>query len=211
MTKLQWVKLVVLILIPAMGALYAYQFTGQAREEIVPFKPFKPSSLQVYRGQTGGLSLEQLESLDLPLKAPITLVNFWATWCPPCVEEFPAMLELQRRLEGQVDVVFVSIDEKWEDVDSFFKKHGLEVADGRLFWDPKRALASSWGSEKFPESYVVRRDAWAVERIVGLQQWTRPAVVEYFEDLAKRFANIPLRSPENEALGTSPGSAPAQK
>jgi cytochrome c biogenesis protein CcmG/thiol:disulfide interchange protein DsbE len=205
MTKLQWIKLVVLILIPTMGALYAYQFTGQAREEIVPFKPFKPKSLQVYLGEGGGKSLE---GLDLPLKAPVTLVNFWATWCPPCVEEFPAMLELQRRLEGKVDVVFVSIDEKWEDVDAFFGKHGLEVAHGRLFWDPKRSLASSWGSEKFPESYVVRRDGWAVERIVGLQQWTRPAVVDYFEDLAKRFADIKGELRRFEAADSSTEKTP---
>jgi thiol-disulfide isomerase/thioredoxin len=145
--------------------------------------------LTVYRGEVAKAP-EDLESLELPLEAPITLVNFWATWCPPCVEEFPAMLELQRRLEGKVDIVFVSIDEKWENVDAFFRKHGLEVAEGRLFWDPKRALAGAWGSEKFPESYVVRRDGWVVERIVGLQQWTRPAVISYFEDLAERFQGL---------------------
>jgi thiol-disulfide isomerase/thioredoxin len=186
MTKLQWAKLVTLILIPLLGAIYAYQFTGQAREEIVPFRPFKPSEWQVYLGRLG-VDKTDLEALELPLGGPVTLVNFWATWCPPCVEEFPAMLELQRRLEGRVEVVFVSIDENWADVDGFFSKHGLEVAPGRSFWDPQRELATAWGSEKFPESYVVRPDGWIVERIVGLQQWTRPAVIEYFEGLATRF------------------------
>jgi len=186
MTKLQWTKFSILILVPLMGALYAYQFTGQAREEIVPFKPFKPALWLLQRGAETQAS----NALELPLKAPVTLVNFWATWCPPCVEEFPAMLELQRRLEGKVDVVFVSIDEKWSDVDGFFVRHGLEVKPGRLFWDPRRELATAWGSEKFPESYVVRADGWIVERIVGLQQWTRPAVIEYFEDLSARFAGL---------------------
>jgi len=189
MTKLQWVKLAVLLLTPVLGGLYAYQFTGQAREEVVPYKPFKPTQWRVYVGEVGE-GIDALESLELPLEAPITLVNFWATWCPPCVEEFPAMLELQRRLEGKVNVVFVSVDEKWENVDAFFKKHGLEVADGRLFWDPKRELATGWGSDKFPESYVLRRDGWAVERIVGLQQWTRPAVIEYFERLAEDYKGL---------------------
>ena len=189
MTKLQWVKLFVLILCPVLGVFYAYHFTGQAREEIVPFKPFKPTVVNVSLGETAKV-FEDLASLELPLEAPITLVNFWATWCPPCVEEFPAMLELQRRLEGKVDIIFVSIDEKWENVDSFFQKHGLEVKHGRLFWDPKREMATAWGAEKFPESYVVRRDGWVVERIVGLQQWTRPAVISYFEDLAVRFKDL---------------------
>ncbi|MEO5668706.1 MAG: TlpA disulfide reductase family protein, partial [Bdellovibrionota bacterium] len=118
MTKLQWTKLAILLLIPVMGVLYAYQFTGQAREEIVPFKPFKPVLWSVSRGQVGTIPVEELEHMDIPLEAPITVVNFWATWCPPCVEEFPALLELQRRLEGKVDIVFVSVDDKWENVDA---------------------------------------------------------------------------------------------
>ncbi len=193
------------MLIPFLGALYAYQFTGQAREEIVPFKPFKPSLWRVYEVGDPQALAEQGRGLELPVKAPVTLVNFWATWCPPCVEEFPAMLELQRRLEGQLDIVFVSIDERSEDVEAFFVKHGLEVKAGRLFWDPKRALATAWGSEKFPESYVLRRDGWVVERIVGLQQWTRPAVIQYFEELASRWGELPAFQPAQSELDADQG------
>jgi thiol-disulfide isomerase/thioredoxin len=191
MNLLRWVKLVVLLGVPLLAALYAYQFTGQAREEIVPFKPFKMDSVELYSPAPLQAAEATRKPVQLPLRAPVTLVNIWATWCPPCVEEFPAMLELQRRLEDSgLEIVFVSIDENWADVDAFFKKHGLEVKAGRLFWDPERKLAAHWGTEKFPESYVIRPDGWVVERIVGLQQWTRPVVIEYFEKLSQKFKSL---------------------
>ena len=191
MTKLHWIKLVVLLMVPALGAVYAYQFTGQAREIIEPFKPFRALLGPVM--VAGEKLSEKPEPSALKLKGPITLVNFWATWCPPCVEEFPAMLELQRRLEPLgFEILFVSVDENWTDVEAFFKKHGLQVDPKRLYWDPERTLATSWGAEKFPESFVLRRDGWGVEKIIGLQQWTRPAVIEYFEELSVKFADLGL-------------------
>lgn len=188
---MRWSKLIVLLAVPLLAVLYAYQFTGQLREDIVPFKPFKIDFAEVLDPYSVPLGERPSKAIVLPYKAPVTLVNIWATWCPPCVEEFPAMLELQRRLEqAGLEILFVSIDQNWVDVENFFKKHGLELQKGRLFWDPERKLATHWGTDKFPESYVLRPDGWAVERIVGLQQWTRPAVVEYFENLAKKFAPL---------------------
>ena len=127
----------------------------------------------------------------LKYKEPITVVNFWATWCPPCVEEFPAMMELQRQLEGQgLEILFVSVDEDWTKVPAFLKDYQIEVASGRMLWDPERSGASAWGSAKFPETFVVRRDGWVLEKIVGAQQWTRPAVVDYFRNLIAEHSSV---------------------
>ncbi len=191
MTRLHWIKLFVLLLVPTLGGLYAYQFTGQQREIIEPFRPFR-AELGPVKAAQPSIEQEPLPSA-LTLKAPVTLVNFWATWCPPCVEEFPAMLELQRRLKSKgLDIVFVSVDENWSDVEAFFKKHGLQVDLARLYWDPGRDLAKRWGAEKFPESYVLRSDGWVVEKIIGLQHWTRPAVLSYFEELSEKFEDLGL-------------------
>jgi thiol-disulfide isomerase/thioredoxin len=141
MNTLRWIKLSLLLGIPFLAVLYAYQFTGQLREEIVPFKPFKAEFLKVYDP-----AQSLTEPVELPLRGNLILLNLWATWCPPCVEEFPAMLELQRRLEDQgVEIVFVSVDERWEDVAAFFATHGLDVASGRLFWGPQKRAGSGLG------------------------------------------------------------------
>lgn len=178
---LRALKVFVVFGFPLLGFIYFYQFTGQARDIAVPFNVFRtpPSVVENPQGK----------SVNLEFKAPITLVNFWATWCPPCVEEFPAMIELQRQMEGKgVEVIFISVDDSWEAMRAFMQANRIEVAPGRLFRDPGKTVAALWGSTKFPESYVVRKDGWVLEKIVGAQHWTRPAVLDYFLGLANKGA-----------------------
>lgn len=56
------------------------------------------------------------------------LVNFWATWCAPCIEEFPYILELREKYEGQFKLIFVSGDfeEAREEAEQFLKKQGVD-------------------------------------------------------------------------------------
>lgn len=119
------------------------------------------------------------------------MVHFWASWCPPCVEEFPALVELQKRLLGSgVKFLYVTVDEKPEDALAFLKKIRVESSIGdSLVWDPNKAMAQQWGSVKFPETYVVASNGWVVEKIIGLQQWMRPSVEEYFRNLGIKYRN----------------------
>lgn len=183
--KLRIFKLFVLIGFPAFGLLYAYQFTGQDREVIVPFKTFKAPEYSV--NSPGSTSSDA----RIPLSEAVTVLNFWATWCPPCVEEFPAMMELRRQLKGKgVNLVFVSVDEDWNNVLKFLKTNNVALDSANMFWDPSKATAKKWGSEKFPETYVVRRDGWVVEKIIGQQAWTRPGVIQYFVELGDKFKGV---------------------
>lgn len=179
------VQLFVVFVLPLLGLLYAYQFVGMDRgEKLVPFKSFQKPSAAFSAPFSA-------DALEFKPKAAVTLVSFWATWCPPCQEEFPAMVELQRQLEDDgLEIVYVSVDEKWEDVEKYLSENGLHVKPERLLWDPKKTASEAWGSTKFPESYVVRRDGWVVEKIIGAQQWTRPAVLEYFKKLSKKSDKI---------------------
>ncbi len=185
MNWLRFFKLSVMLLVPVLGALYIYQFQDQAREVIRPFEPFRSQPTEL------SLPAQRDSRVQLTYTTPLTIINYWATWCPPCVEEFPSMLEMQRVLADQgVKLVFISVDEKWEDVVTFMEKYRIQVPDGQLYWDPDKKAAELWGSTKFPETYVVRGDGWVVEKIIGLQQWTRPAVMEYFRELATRFKDL---------------------
>jgi cytochrome c biogenesis protein CcmG/thiol:disulfide interchange protein DsbE len=172
---------------PLFGILYFYQFTGQDRDVAVPFQVFRVPEKKVLTGEG--------KEAELLFAKPVTIVSFWATWCPPCVEEFPAMVELQRQLEDKgVEILFVSVDDSWAAVQSFMMNNRIEVKPGRLFWDRDKKIAATWGSTKFPETYVVRRDGWVVEKVIGAQQWTLPRVLSYFEDLGRRFEKISLQA-----------------
>ena len=80
------------------------------------------------------------------------LVNFFATWCPPCVQEHPELVELSERTDGQIQVVSVTYDDSAEQVTEFFEERGGEwpVLIGGVDRAPL-----DYGVRKLPESFLV--------------------------------------------------------
>jgi thiol-disulfide isomerase/thioredoxin len=201
MTYLRLFKVFVILGFPFLGWLYAYQFSDafnpSKRDFVTPFKPFKvekasfcPGSLGVLNSDSGKLICDEQSQVVLFDGAvpKVRLLSFWASWCAPCVEEFPAMIELQSQFKNlPFDIVFVSVNETWAEVEEFYRKNQIDVMPENSLWDPRKEMAQAWGSEKFPEAYVVRPDGWVVEKVIGAQQWTRPAVVKYFQELVAKF------------------------
>lgn len=103
------------------------------------------------------------------LRGKTVFLNFWATWCPPCVEEMPSLRRLYERLSGHPDFVFlaVSTDEEWAAVRRFFER---EPAPFSVLLDPKGEIARRYGTTKFPETYVIR-DGEVLGHIIGPRDW----------------------------------------
>lgn len=122
---------------------------------------------------------------------PIIFLNFWATWCKPCVRELPSMLELQRTMAGRrFRRVAVSYDEDWNAIDSFFRRvfggtprELILVRDPRADAPQEQTLRFAYGTMKLPDSYVIRGDRLLV-RFVNERDWTDGAIVEYFKRLS---------------------------
>jgi thiol-disulfide isomerase/thioredoxin len=120
---------------------------------------------------------------------PGTLIflNFWATWCEPCVRELPSMRGLARKLGAQkFAMVAVSYDDDWETILEFFKGAPKDL---HVWRDPKqeskgpdKALRLKFGTDKLPETYVIR-DGQILARFVNERNWTNGTIVEYFERL----------------------------
>lgn len=98
-------------------------------------------------------------------------LNFWATWCPPCVEELPSLRRLYHQLKDHPDFVFlaVSTDESWDDVKTFFSD---DPAPFPVLLDRGGEIARRYGTTKFPETYVIRNGR-LVGHIVGPRSWDR--------------------------------------
>jgi thiol-disulfide isomerase/thioredoxin len=96
-------------------------------------------------------------------------VHFWATWCPPCREELPALLALSRDLArgGRFELVAVSVDRDWKVVESFF---GGSVPP-EVVRDAKLSGARAYGVSFLPDSYLVDADGNVVLRILGARDW----------------------------------------
>jgi peroxiredoxin len=101
------------------------------------------------------------------------LMNFWATWCPPCLEEMPAMERLWRQhKDGQLVVLAVSVDTDPKIVVPFISRHGYTFAVGL---DAKMALAQSYGVRAIPSSFLIDRHGDLVAIALGPRKWDNDA------------------------------------
>jgi thiol-disulfide isomerase/thioredoxin len=100
-----------------------------------------------------------------------TLVNFWASWCAPCVKELPTLDKLASAEEGKLNVVAISQDDApHASVEAFLQAHKIANLDS--YQDPKMALAGALGAEVLPTSVLFDADGKEVWRYVGDEDWT---------------------------------------
>jgi len=104
--------------------------------------------------------------------APVTLVHFWATWCPPCIEETPALDRLVRDLGGDRNfaVLRVAVADSSSRVESF-----LGAGAPGVLYDPQWEVAHRYGTDQLPETYLVVGGR-IVEKFIGEVDWDDPAV-----------------------------------
>jgi cytochrome c biogenesis protein CcmG, thiol:disulfide interchange protein DsbE len=113
------------------------------------------------------------------LRGRPVLVSFWATWCPPCVQEMPSLDALARRLGDRATVLAVSVDENWEAIHKFFPK-GTPLT---VLLDPSRAAPASFGTSLFPESFLVDPSGHVRYAFINQRDWSVPEAAACIEDL----------------------------
>lgn len=123
------------------------------------------------------------------LRDKIVVLNFWASWCPPCVEEAPALNQLENYIAPKGGMILgVSVDEDPEAYQKFIAEHGVNFPTWR---DPfvhgnDWKIANEYGTKMIPETYVIGRDGKIARKIIGPQQWDSPEMLSYFDALLKK-------------------------
>ena len=114
-------------------------------------------------------------------RGKIVVLNFWATWCPPCVEELPSLMAMQERMKSRdIVVVGVSIDVDGNAYHNFLREHGINFLTVR---DPQQKVASMYGTSGWPETYIIDRQGVLRRKIVGPVDWTSPDIVQFLSRL----------------------------
>jgi cytochrome c biogenesis protein CcmG, thiol:disulfide interchange protein DsbE len=115
------------------------------------------------------------------LKGQVVVLNFWATWCPPCIEETPSLVRMQQRMKDKgVTVLAVSVDVDENAYRDFIKAHGVNLLTVR---DADQKSNALYGTFKFPETYVIDRGGVVRRKFIGAVDWTEPDVIEYLGKL----------------------------
>lgn len=116
-------------------------------------------------------------------RGKVVMVNFWATWCPPCLEEMPAMERLYRRhKDAGFTLVAISVDADPKKVTPFVSKHKLTMPIGV---DPKMDLANTYGVRALPSSFVVGRDGNLAALAIGPRAWDNDAAHSLVEGMLR--------------------------
>jgi thiol-disulfide isomerase/thioredoxin len=119
-------------------------------------------------------------------KDKVYILNFWATWCEPCAQEFPSMVKLLERYKGKMHIIAVSNDSTKDDIDTFAKAFNLNGRDDlSLFWDKKMELAKRLQVGKLPESFIFDKNGKLIKKIVGTRDWAAPDAFMYFDQLTQ--------------------------
>jgi cytochrome c biogenesis protein CcmG, thiol:disulfide interchange protein DsbE len=115
------------------------------------------------------------------LRGKIVVLNFWATWCAPCVEEMPSLVRLQQRMHNKgIQVLAVSIDDDPGAYHKFLKDYKVDLLTVR---DPGHKSADLYGSFKWPETYIIDRQGVIRRKFIGPQDWEGPEILDFLTKL----------------------------
>jgi len=115
------------------------------------------------------------------LKGQIVVLNFWATWCPPCIEEMPSLVQMQQRMRSKgITVLAISIDVDGNAYHEFLKQRDVSLLTVR---DPDERIPTMYGTFKWPETYIIDRNGVVRRKFIGAVDWTEPDVIEYLGKL----------------------------
>jgi peroxiredoxin len=135
--------------------------------------------------QSTDFTLESLDGRKVSLssyKGSFVFLNFWATWCPPCRSEMPAMQALYEKLKSKgFVIVAVSVGEQAPVVREYLKKNSLTFP---ALLDTTGEVGGLYGAQSIPTTYLIDREGRILARGIGAQwTWDSPEMIALFEKL----------------------------
>ncbi len=143
-----------------------------------------------YQGPEGARVGDKASDFTLPgrmasvrltdFKGKVVLLNFWATWCPPCNQEMPSLEALKKNFEGKpFQLLAVSVDEGgWPAIDQFLKRLPVTMT---ILLDARGDVASLYGAYSLPTSYLIDKDGRIVQTFMGPEDWMERTIVSEIE------------------------------
>ena len=118
-------------------------------------------------------------------RGKVVLVNFWATWCPPCRREMPSLERLHQKLQGQPFVI-LAVDQ-WESYDLVFAFTGQLDPQPTfpILFDSKSEASKQWDVKGLPASFIVDKRGRVIYRAMGGREFDHPEIEQLIRNLIK--------------------------
>ncbi|MBI3793552.1 MAG: TlpA family protein disulfide reductase [Nitrospinae bacterium] len=118
-------------------------------------------------------------------KGKWVFLNFWATWCPPCLAEMPEMETFYQKFKAK-NMVMLAVSVDKDDparIRAFIKNHGYTFD---VFNDPDGEALSKFGGSNIPATFIINPRGEIVSQANGPRSWTDKTIIDYFNDLLKK-------------------------
>ncbi len=120
------------------------------------------------------------QSLDLAkLRGHTVVLNLWATWCAPCVQELPSLLDLHKQMPN-LTIVGIAMDQSDDVYRRFLTDHHVEITTVR---DADGRINELYGTAQIPETYIIDKNGILRRKFVNAQNWTSPEITSYLAHL----------------------------
>lgn len=162
----------IFVLLVIIGFLYFFGQNSGQRVKIIGEGDRAPEfQLATLDGKAVSLS---------SFRGKVVMVHFWATWCPPCVDEIPTLERLNRSFVGKdLAILAVSVDEGGAGaVGRFMQRNGFTLP---VLLNPDQSAARAYGTFKFPETYLLDREGVVRRKVIGAIDWTAPSVQQVIQ------------------------------
>jgi cytochrome c biogenesis protein CcmG, thiol:disulfide interchange protein DsbE len=115
------------------------------------------------------------------LRGKVVVLDFWASWCPPCLEETPSLNALHQAIASKGGLVLgISQDDDHTAYERFLTEQNVVFPTYR---DNTKEIAATYGTSIFPESFLISRDGRIARKIVGPQDWQSPELASAIDTL----------------------------
>jgi cytochrome c biogenesis protein CcmG/thiol:disulfide interchange protein DsbE len=116
------------------------------------------------------------------LKGKPIVLNFWASYCVPCIQEMPSLMQLQKRMGPKITVLAISVDFDGDAYHKFLRKHNIDFL---TVWDPEKKTSDLYGTVLFPETYIIDAAGRIRRKIISNANFMDPDLLDFLSRLSE--------------------------
>jgi cytochrome c biogenesis protein CcmG/thiol:disulfide interchange protein DsbE len=186
--------LIVVLILAAVGGAVALVVKSRREQQVSSAEGEKP--VVAINKQLPDFESKTIKNEPIKLSqfaGKIVILNFWASWCGPCVEEMPSLIKLVQAFPNDIDLVAISGDSNMEDIESFMKSFPeLKTQPNiHMIFDQDKKLSQQYQVYRLPESFVLDRTQKMVKKISGTIDWHTEDAMTYMQELIHPPSKVP--------------------